>query len=211
MSIAAELQIDHLMWAAADLAAGVAEVTRRTGCAPNPGGAHPGNGTCNALLGLGDGCYFEIIAPDPAQSLHGTLGAELALLAQPRLRTWAMRSSNLDAVATELAALGVPTEAPRAMSRRTVDGGLLQWRLMFVKASAGLHGVLPFFIAWGASAHPAKFLDAACALESLTLTLPDGHPLAGWLARAPRVRVETGRNAALTATLVTPLGRLRLS
>ena len=44
--------VDHLMWGAADLAEGMAEIRRLFEADPVPGGAHPGLGTCNALLGL---------------------------------------------------------------------------------------------------------------------------------------------------------------
>ena len=59
--------LDHLVYAVPDLAAGVAAITALLGVAPSPGGPHPGLGTRNFLVSLGESCYLEIIGPDPEQ------------------------------------------------------------------------------------------------------------------------------------------------
>ena len=139
------LAIDHLMWGGADLDSAIDILASHTGCCAAAGGSHPGNGTRNALLGLGGERYLEVIAPDPTQSAGAGLAAELAAMQQPALRTWAVRSGSLEAVAAQLNAHGISTAAPRAMSRRAIDGTLLQWRLLFAQ-DRSLGGVLPFFI-----------------------------------------------------------------
>ena len=203
------LAIDHLMWGGADLDSAIDILASHTGCRAAAGGSHPGNGTRNALLGLGGERYLEVIAPDPTQSAGAGLAAELAAMRQPALWTWAVRTGSLEAVAAQLNAHGISTASPRAMSRRAIDGTLLQWRLLFAQ-DRSLGGVLPFFIDWGNSAHPTTTLGRECRLDALHVTLPAGHVLAGWFASIDGVRVETGAQPGLQALLVTPRGRVDL-
>ncbi|MFX3657741.1 MAG: VOC family protein [bacterium] len=167
--------VDHLMWGAADLDEGMAEARRLFAASPVPGGSHAGLGTRNALLGLADGRYLEIIAPDPAQDLAGTLGAALADLSHPALVTWALASDDLPAVSRHLQAAGLKMRGPRRTRRARPDGVQLAWDLLF----AGGHdygNLYPFFIDWHGSPHPAEDLTECGTLEAVTLETP--HPAA---------------------------------
>src|SRR5713226_7690857 len=81
--------LDHIILGCNDLDRGIAFVEERTGVRAIFGGVHPGRGTRNALLSLGERRYLEIMAPDPKQfGVHGfTTITELTV---PRLIGWAV-------------------------------------------------------------------------------------------------------------------------
>ena len=118
------------MLGASDLSLGKTWIENQFELPAMDGGRHPGQGTRNALLGLAEDCYLEVIAPDPAQVLAGTLGAQLLRYKTPRLRTFAVRCSNFEDLVPRLAGFGFGHRILE-MSRETVGGGELSWRLLF--------------------------------------------------------------------------------
>ena len=162
-----DYSIDHLMLGASDLSLGKAWIKNKLGLPAIDSGSHPGQGTRNALLGLAEDCYLEVIAPDPAQGLSGTLGAQLLRYETPRLRTFAVRCSSFEDLVPRLAEFGFGHRIVK-MSRETAAGSLLSWRLLFV--SDHPYGPrMPFFIDWGQSPHPCRDLAVAGSLSQVAV------------------------------------------
>jgi hypothetical protein len=204
-------RIDHLLWAGPDLDAAAATFAELTGVTPAMGGSHPGFGTRNALVALDAGRYLEVIAPDPAQDLPGTLGAELAALAGPRMLTIAFAASGLGAVAEAARAAGATPGAPIDMARTRPDGVHLAWQVLrFHDPSRGW--AMPFVIDWKEAPHPSASTPEGCALARLVLTDPAPEGLSAFLAGiGADVPVARGVASGAVVELDTPKGRVVLT
>ena len=165
--------IDHLVYACPDLDAAVAEITRLTGVRPQDGGQHPGLGTHNALLSLGDRTYLEIIAPDPAQPRTGDpLPFGLDHLTAPALRAWAAAPRDLDAAVLQARAEGFDYGDVVARHRRTPGDSELSWR-MTTYPHDGAVDVIPFLIDWGKQRHPAQTAPSGLHLAEFRILAPN--------------------------------------
>ncbi|MGV9455141.1 VOC family protein [Streptomyces sp. NPDC003635] len=198
--------LDHLVLATPDLAATVADFTRRTGVRPAPGGAHVGLGTRNHLVGLGGSGYLEIIGPDPEQSAPGAarpFGVDG--LTGPRTVTWAISPPDLEAAVAKARAHGYDPGPVRPMSRRTPDGTLLRWRLTD-GAAAHPSGLVPFLIDWGESVHPTASGLPTVPLLSMSASAPDPAEIRPLLAVLGTGLELTEGPVGISFTLDTPNG-----
>lgn len=205
------VSLDHILWAAPDLDAGIAHFAAVTGATPVVGGTHPGFGTRNALLSLSPTTYIEVIAPDPSQDLAGTLGGEIAALAQPRLWTFALATDDLSAAAKGARAAGIDVLDPIAMSRTTPEGARLDWTVLRI-ADDRWPGKLPFFIDWKGSPHPASTTPGGATLDTFTAIDPDAPALSKiYEAIGCPVEVRGGTTSGFIAYLTTPNGSVVLT
>jgi hypothetical protein len=163
--------LDHILLGCSDLDTGVSFVEQRTGVRASFGGVHPGRGTRNALLSLGNRHYLEIIAPDPAQpDAPDSFG--LRKLSAPRLVTWAAHPGNLDEFASRLRGANLEFDGPTSGSRKRPDGKLLQWKTLNLKDNLG--GLLPFLIEWNVgTTHPSVDAPSGCKIVRFSYAGPD--------------------------------------
>ncbi|HEY4133477.1 MAG TPA: VOC family protein [Gemmatimonadaceae bacterium] len=164
--------IDHLVYATADLESGMRAVEELTGIAPTRGGQHPGRGTRNALVALGDDVYLEIVAPDPAQDAPPAgrwLGVDA--VSDARLTTWAAKGSGLTELRRSALEHAVPLGEVKSSGRRRADGVLLSWQLTEPEPLVA-DGVIPFFIDWGESPHPARTAAQGVSLIEFRIEHP---------------------------------------
>jgi len=204
--------LDHLLLGCSDLDQGIAFVEEHTGVKPATGGVHPGRGTRNALLSLGELHYLEVIAPDPAQTaapkVRADLPAMLQHLSSPTLVDWAVHTTDIAAVAERLRKAGIVFSGPTAGSRARPDGKMLHWQTLNLENDR--QGLFPFFIQWGAETiHPSVDAPSGCTLESFAIVSPDAvstefHKL------GIEVKVEQGAPAHLQAQIRGPKGMLAL-
>lgn len=200
--------MDHLVYATPDLAATVADFAASTGLKPAPGGAHPGRGTRNELIGLGPGRYLEIVGPDPEQGIVPRLFG-IDQLSAPRLVTWAIRPRDLDAAVAEARAAGFDPGDPEAMHRSSPEGERLDWRLTRVMAEPS--GVVPFLIDWQQTPHPSTRGLPEADLVSFEAWAPEPLEIRRLLAAVGAELPISAGEAGLSAVLETPRGRIRLA
>lgn len=202
--------LDHLILGVLDLEAGVEEFERRFGVRPVPGGSHPGRGTRNALVGLGEGAYLEILAPDPAQPSTPERLFGVDRLTAPRLVGWCARADRLAERVARARAAGYDPGDPRPGSRERPDGVALRWTYTAAPPPEG-EGVVPFLIDWGDSPHPSEGLPQLGKLVALRGVHPEPGRAMGLLAAVGVVLpVDQGPEPGLAAAVLTPRGLVLL-
>lgn len=218
------LAIDHLVIAAPDLDSGSEYVANALGIAPEGGGAHPGMGTRNRVLGLFGGLYLEVIAIDPSAPAPGRprwFGLDGDLMQQrlrdgPFLAHWAARVerpadlSRWQAQYPDRIAPAIPMTRGSLHWRLTVpdDGSLPAWQ--GEAASAG-DGVFPTLIQWDVPNHPGISLPRRnLALRRLRGQHPHAELLRqglAWIGATPLIEIEqTDGPPQLSAEIETPAG-----
>ncbi len=202
--------LDHIILGCNDLDHGIDLVEEATGVRPAIGGVHPGRGTRNALLSLGERRYLEIIAPDPAQ--HEIVHfPQLRSMTDPRLIGWAVHPPDIAAVAKLLRENQIAFTGPDDGSRKRPDGRVLTWKT--VNLADDRHGLLPFFIEWSAdSVHPSKDAPAKCTLDYFEIMSADPEELSSTFKRIGLdLPVQRSDRARLHALISGPKGDLPLS
>ena len=198
-------RVDHVILGIGDLQKGIDELERRTGVRAEFGGAHPGRGTQNALISLGEHHYLEILAPNPKEK-GSEMTAELRKLTALTPFGWAARANDLPATQRLLRSHGVQTGEIRPGSRKRPDGTRLAWKTLEYKSPES--PLLPFFIEWDhATAHPSATSPKGCRLADLFLEDPNPAPLRDALqAAGVGVEVREGKESRLHLSLACPKG-----
>jgi hypothetical protein len=105
---------------------------------------------------------------------------------------------------------GVPLGEVHSASRQRADGVQLSWSVTAPDPLIA-DGVIPFFIDWGASPHPADSAAHGATLVDLRVEHPDVEKI-GRMLRALDldVPVSAAESAAIVAVIEGPRGRVEL-
>jgi len=203
--------VDHLVYATPDLDRSVADLERRFGVRASPGGQHPGKGTRNALLALGPASYLEIVGPDPSQPAPASPRAfGIDSLKEPRLVAWAAKGKDLERLRERTGRYGIPLGEVTTGSRKRPDGVVLSWKFTN-PAKVLVDGLIPFFIDWGQSPHPAESAAPGLKLVELRAEHPAPQAVEPTLRTLGLdLRVSTAPTPALVAIIDGPRGRVEL-
>jgi hypothetical protein len=130
-------QLDHVIYVVLDLAA-ASDEWRKRGFTVTPGGEHAGGLTHNALIGLEDGSYVELIAFHDVAAAKGKHGWQPVAERGGGWADFALLSNDLLKDAHGLGELLL--RPPEDGGRTRPDGLAIAWR------SARLRSPLPFLI-----------------------------------------------------------------
>jgi catechol 2,3-dioxygenase-like lactoylglutathione lyase family enzyme len=199
--------LDHILLGCSDLDRGIAFVEEQLGVRAAFGGVHPGRGTRNALLSLGERQYLEIIAPDPQQS-HAPDNYGLKERTGPRVVGWAAHPGDLSQLATRLRSANIPFDGPTPGSRKRPDGRLLQWQTLNLKNNH--FGLLPFFIEWSpGTIHPSVDAPIGCKLDRFEISTSNNIALQRLSSLLSLdVRIRHGEKSELRARIAGPDSRV---
>ena len=206
--------LDHVLLGCNDLDRGIDFVEQRTGVRAVFGGVHPGRGTRNALLSLGERRYLEVIAPDPKQDRIEQFAQkqveQLKALASPRLIGWAAHPGGLEKFSAELRKAGISFDGLRPGSRQRPDGKLLEWKTLNLKDDKD--GLLPFFIEWSPnSLHPSADAPKGCKITHFRALTPRTEELTKIVNLLQLdLPISSGDNPALRAAIAGPKGELAI-
>ncbi len=209
--------LDHIIWACADLEHGSRRFEALTGVRPRYGGVHASGLTHNALIGLGNRCYLEILAPVGPAGPEDDHWCQIARTAhEPQILTYCLRSARpLSELASTFAAYGWNNALVASNGRTTPEGVRLRWQWL-APAVERFGLAFPFFIDWLDSPHPAETLNAAQSETGILLKrFAVGHPDATGLRRTladigSPVETYAADDVQFCVQLQTPLGALSL-
>lgn len=204
-------QVDHLVYATPDLDTGIRSIEQLLGVRASAGGQHPGLGTRNALIALGPATYLEIIGPDPDQPPLGKprrFGIDR--LKAPQIVGWVAKGNNLEPFVARARQNRVMLGDVIAGSRKRPDGAVLAWQ--YTDPAVILENrLIPYFIDWGTSPHPAATATRGATLVALRAEHPEPERLAAMLRQiALDLPVTKGSKAELIATIEAKKGTIEL-
>ena len=207
----ADGDLDHLVYATPDVDATVSDLEAMLGVRAAMGGRHLGRGTRNALIGLSEFSYLEVIGPDSTQTdVSRPLWFGIDTLTAPRLVTWAIQLGDVERVMGDSARAGVILGKLAHGSRETVHGEMLRWRLTEPSAMVD-GGLVPFLIDWGRSRHPAATAPRGVSLRSMRGEHPDPERvMRDIVAVGAKLSVARGPRPALVAILAGKRGEVEL-
>lgn len=165
------MKLDHIVYGVPDLEKAINAFQEQAGIAPTIAGKHPGLGTHNAVLSLGNLQYLEFIAIDPEAHITNRVlpswCAALLEISKPKIMTWVIRTDNMAEIVSKLNALGnLQIEPPQTFTRTKSDGTIVSMELAFKKeAPPPYDGLVPFFINWGKTKHPSETVESKCEIK----------------------------------------------
>jgi hypothetical protein len=204
-------RVDHLVYATGDLKTGIDRLEQLLGVRALPGGPHPGGGTRNALIALGPTTYLEIVGRDPEQPEHKSpRSVGIDHITETKLVALVAYGTALEQLVLQATRAGVKLGEVIPGNRQRPDGVLLAWRYTNPETIEG-DRLVPYFIDWGTSPHPARTAARGASLVGLRAEHPNPARIARMLGQLGlALPVRKGPKPSVIATLDGLKGRVEL-
>jgi hypothetical protein len=202
---------DHVILAVEDLDTAAGALAEREGLASAAGGRHPGWGTANRIVPLGE-TYLELVTVVDAEEAKASGFGRAVLRAvddERPLVGWVVATDDIEGLASRL-----DLEVERR-SRDRPDGSTLSWRLAGMEVAMDT-GAFPFFVEWdgGPEDHPGAAEvehDAAPRGIAWIEVSAEEERLRDWLGDADvPLRITEGDPAIHGAAIATGVAELVL-
>lgn len=203
------MRIDHLVWYCSDLQAGHRMIEAKSDLPPAYGGEHPGEGTANWLMALGPDTYLEILGRDPQQE-ESAIDPFIRSLSGCGLYHWALSGIDLAALQHRASNAGLIGGGLVSGGRHKPDGSRLSWTCFGLR-DHDYGALVPFFIDWRDSDHPARAAPAGARLVRFEVFTPEPRGLQRiYDALGLEFEIKARPEAGLAATLESRRGRIEL-
>jgi len=203
--------IDHIVYAVANLEHGIERFTKATGLEVYPGGEHPDWGTHNALVRIGEQTYLEFLAKNKsAEPMHSQTWMGLDILEEDKITRWALATNDVEREARFLKKYDEKLSTIGIGSRASKDGSTLNWLMTNVLPSPEVE-VAPFLLDWKNSKHPTVGLPLDCSIKSFIIEHPESELLKKLLEKLDcPIEVYSANESSLKLVLDTPKGLITL-
>jgi hypothetical protein len=201
--------IDHLVYAVPDLQIGIDLIEQQFGVRPVYGGRHLKHGTQNAILHLGNQCYFEIIAIDPEnKEISAPRWMGVDLIQGPTLTRWALCPDDWSRDVQRIRKINPNLGNTAVGNRQQANGKMLNWEMSLPLAEPVIE-VIPFLLNWKGSTHPTEELEQNCKLKKLVLEHPNPQPIESLLHDlGTDITVRPAKTPGIIVTIDTPNGEV---
>ena len=201
--------IDHIVYAVANLERSIEIFTKATGLKVYPGGEHPDWGTHNAIVRIGEQTYLEFIAKKKSsQPVHKQTWMGLDLIESDKITRWALASKDVELDAKYLKKYNEDLATIVIGSRAIDEHKMLNWLMTTVLPSPWVEPA-PFLIDWKKSEHPTAAIPQNCSIKSFTIEHAESEVLKKLLEKLQcPIEVYTTHSTQLKLVLDTPKGEI---
>ncbi len=201
-------KIDHIVYCVDNLEEAIKDLEIKLGVKVTIGGAHLTQGTKNALINLGDGCYLEILAIDENNTdIKAPRWMGIDLLQSSQITRWALKAENIKDDSKLLSTYNPYMGQVSGGSRKMNNGKSLTWQIAMPLPKPEID-IIPFITDWTKSeAHPTDTLDQDCKLLELRLNDPNTNDIQNLFTQLHiDLKINISKTTSIQAIIQCPNG-----